>query len=98
MAPTMRDKCPKCGATLGNIAWQRFHLSCASCGAHLRSNGPILLALGIIIAIPCIVWAYRWALDQQGALGIIWLLPLELFVLIACFLPLVLLFRIKVAG
>ena len=97
MASAMTDKCPSCGADLGKIAWQQLSLACASCGVRLRSNGPILMAVGIIIAIPCTIWAYRWALDQEGALGLIWLLPLELLVLIACAVPLAFLFRVKLA-
>jgi hypothetical protein len=85
-------KCPKCNALLKAEYFSHTELTCAECKAELRSNGPILMGITMVVSLPIAFWLY--SLIPESIPMVVGLLPLELIVAFAFGIPLGLLLRI----
>ena len=87
--------CPHCGAKVGEKVWRERVSSCAACGITLYSNGPWLFGLGVLIELPLMILLYNWLDKQEGAIGWLGYLPLDLLIVLAYAVPACMLLRVR---
>ena len=88
-------KCPHCGAKVGEMVWRERVSSCADCGITLYSNGPWLFGLGLLVVVPLMILLYNWLDTQDGVIGWLGYLPLELLLVLALAVPASRLLRVR---